>query len=340
MLRWSGLVLTLTLSFAAQANASAGSNELFPEMTFDFGAVPRSAKIEHVFALNNPYDQELHIAWVRSSCGCTLPRAEKDVVPPHGKGAIVAEFNTRSFTGQHGATVIVLIDRPIVTEIRLNVKGYIRTDVVVDPSQVNFGTVDEGAGAERKFNVDYAGRPDWKILEVKSGLPAVSTSLKEVRRAAGRTSYEVTVRLAADAPAGYLREQLTLVTNDHRATEFPVIVEARVAPELAVSPSTLMLGIVQPGQSVTRQLVIRAKRAFKVVSLSSMGEAADPEVGTYTFGAAADQAKAVHVVPVTFTAGKQSGKVAQRIRIETDLDTHGTVEIQVLGDVAAPLAGK
>lgn len=329
----------LILGFAAQAAAGGGPDQMFKEMTHDFGAVPRSAKVEHVFVMHNPYDQPLHIAAVRTSCGCTMPRAEKDSIPPHGQTGIIAEFNTRAFTGQHGATVIVVVDQPVYTEVRLNVRGYIRTDVVLDPSLVNFGTVDEGTAAERKFTLDYAGRADWKLLEIKSGLPGVSTSFKETSRAGGRCAYEVTVKLADNAPAGYLHDQLTLVTNDNRAPQFGMIVEGRITPELAVSPSTLMLGIVQPGQTVTRQLVTRAKRPFKVVGLSSTG-AANAEVGTYTFGAAQDDAKPVHLVPVTFTAGKQPGKVAQHIRIETDLGTHGTAEIQVLGEVSSPLAGK
>lgn len=333
-----GMTVALALGFAIPASA-ADSNQLFTEMGHDFGLVPRAAKVEHVFVMHNPYNQPLHIAAVRTSCGCTMPRAEKDTIPPHGQGGIVAEFNTRAFTGQHGATVIVVIDQPFYTEVRLNVRGYIRTDVVLDPSEVNFGTVDEGAAAERKFTLDYAGRPDWKLVDVKSGLPGVTAACKETRRGGGRCSYEITVKLADNAPAGYLRDELTLVTNDNRTPQFGMVVEGRIVPELAVSPSTLMLGIVQPGQTVKRQLVIRAKRPFKVVGLSSTG-AANPDVGTYTFGATQDEAKAVHLVPVTFTAGKQPGKLAQHIRIETDLGAHGTAEIQVLGEVSSPLAGK
>jgi hypothetical protein len=145
--------------------------------------------------------------------------------------------------------------------------------------------------------------------------------------------YEVLVRLADSTPRGYLHDQLTLVTNDRRSPELPVIVEGRVTPELTVSPSALMLGILQPGQTVTKQLVIRAKRPFKVTGVNA-------EDGTFGFKPAQDEAKQVHLVPVTFTADGQPGKIAHRIRIETDLGSHGTAEIDVFGDVAAPLAGK
>jgi Protein of unknown function (DUF1573) len=327
---WS---LTLVLGTAGQLFADGWADKMFAERTHDFGPVPRAAKIEYSFPIKNVYKEDVHIAAVRSSCGCTLPRIEKDTLKTHEQGSIIAEFNTRGFFGQHGAHVTVVIDRPQYAEVHLDVKGYIRTDVVVDPGQVNFGTVEEGSAAERKITVEFAGRQDWKVLEVKPGSSAVTAQLKEVRRDAGRVSYELDVKLADTAPAGYLRDQLTLVTNDKRAPELAVVVEGRVTPELMVSPSSLMLGILQPGQTVTKQLVIRAKRPFRITSLQA-GDA------KFSYKLAADEAKPVHVVPVTFTADEQPGKIARRVRVETDLGAHGTAEIEVLGEVVAPLAGK
>jgi len=334
MLRRASLLFAVLFSMAGQALADGSwADKMFAERSHDFGPVPRAAKIEFKFPLTNLYKEDVHIAGVRSSCGCTLPRVEKDTLKSHEQGSIIAEFNTRAFLGQHGAHLTVTIDRPYYAEVQLEVKGYIRTDVVVDPGQVNFGSVDEGAGAERKFTVDFAGRQDWQILDVKPGSPALNASIKETRRDAGRVSYEVSVRLADSTPTGYLHDQLTLVTNDRRSPELAVIVEGRVTPELSVSPSTLMLGIMQPGQTVTKQLVIRAKRPFKVTGLTA-------ETGTFSFKPSEDEAKTVHLVPVTFTADDQPGKIVRRILIETDLGSHGTAEIEVFGDVAAPLAGK
>jgi hypothetical protein len=333
MLRSASLLFAILFATTGQGLADIWADKMFAERSHDFGPVPRAAKIEFAFPLTNPYKEEVHIAGVRSSCGCTLPRVEKDTLKPLEHGSIIAEFNTRAFLGQHGARVTVTFDRPQYAEVHLEVKGYIRTDVVVDPGQVNFGAIDQGAAAERKFTVDYAGRSDWKILEVKPGSPAVTASLNETRRDAGRVSYEVVVRLADSTPVGYLRDQLTLVTDDRRSPALAVIVEGRVTPELTVSPSALMLGIMQPGQAVTKQLVIRAKRPFKVTGLHA-------DEGTFSFKPAQDEAKQVHLVPVTFTADNQPGKVVRRIRIETDLGPHGTAQIEVFGDIAAPLAGR
>jgi hypothetical protein len=269
---------------------------------------------------------------VRSSCGCTLPRVEKDTLKTYEKGAIVAEFNTRAFLGQHGAHLTVTIDKPYFAEIHLDVRGYIRTDVVVDPSQVTFGAVDQGVATDRKITIEYAGGQEWKVLEVKPTAPYLTAAVKELRREPGRVSYELNVKLADNAPIGYLRDAVVLTTNDGRAKELPIVVEGRVTPELSVSPSNLMLGVLQPGQSVTKQLIIRAKRPFQITDIKS-------DAGEITFKAPS-AAQQVHVAPVTFTAGSQPGKINGRITVETDLGSKVTADVQIIGEVTSPLAGK
>ena len=72
------------------------------------------------------------------------------------------------------------------------------------------------------------------------------------------------------------------------------------------------MGIVQPGQAVTKLLVVKGARPFRVLSITCEDKA-------FKFGAAGGEAKLVHVIPVTFVAGNTEGKVTKTIRIVTDL---------------------
>ena len=81
---------------------------------------------------------------LRTSCGCTTPRVENPSLKTYEKGAIVAHFNTDTFQGPHGATITVTIDKPYYAEVQLQVKGYIRTDVLVEPGSVQFPSIDQG----------------------------------------------------------------------------------------------------------------------------------------------------------------------------------------------------
>jgi hypothetical protein len=333
-MRRSGVLFAFAMCLVCTATASAQqwADKMFAERSHDFGQVPRAAKVEFPFVITNLYAADIHIAAVRASCGCTQPRIEKDTLKPNEKGAIVAAFNTRAFTGQHGARVTVTIDRPQWAEVVLDVKGYIRTDIVLDPGQVNLGSVPTGQTVEKIIRIDHAGRNDWKITDVASNSPYLTASTKEISRTRDRVSYELDVQLKEGAPIGYLKDQLQLSTNDQRAKQFPVIVEGLIVSDLTVSPAALMLGNVQPGQTITKQIVVKGLKPFKIVDIHCDNPA-------FTFQPSAD-AKSVHLVPVTFQAGREVGKIAGNIEIVTDLGENKTAQLTVLGQVSEPLAGR
>lgn len=174
----------LVACVTATASAQEWAEKMFKEKTHEFGSVARAAKVEYAFEMVNPYKEDVHITSVRASCGCTLPRIQKDTLKSWEKGAIIAEFNTRAFSGQRGARVTVTIDKPFPAEVQLQVHGYIRTDVVVDPGEVALGQVPTGSGAEKTVTIDYAGRSDWQILGVQPNSPFLHADVKEVSRQA------------------------------------------------------------------------------------------------------------------------------------------------------------
>jgi hypothetical protein len=327
------LGVVLAVSFcAANASAQQWAEKMFPTRSHDFGAVPRAAKVEFPFVLTNLYADDLHIASVHASCGCTQPRIVKDTLKANEQGAIVAEFNTRAFSGQHGARVTVTIDRPRYAQVVLDVKGYIRTDVVLDPGQVNLGSVAQGGTAAKKIHIEHAGRADWKITGVTSNSPFLAASVTETSRSNGRVAYDLDVQLNEGAPAGYVKDELQVTTNDQRATQFPVIVEGLIVSELTVSPSPLLFGTLQPGQSVTKQVVVKGAKPFKIVDVRCDNPA-------FSFKTS-EEAKVLHLVPITYQADTATTKFSQKIEFVTDLAEGKAAELSAVGQISAPLAGK
>jgi hypothetical protein len=130
------------------------------------------------------------------------------------------------------------------------------------------------------------------------------------------------------AKPGYINERLTLVTNDRRASsqQIPLLVEGLVVAPLAVTPSPLYLGDIEPGQKITRQLAIRGQQAFKVLNVE-----APSGIEGFTFKVA-EQEATVHLITVTFTPS-EPGKFEQKLRIATDMVGHEAIECTVLGTV-------
>lgn len=314
MVRALSLACLLCTLLGSDASGQTWAEKMFQERQHDFGDLARGAKAEWRFELTNLYTEDVHVAAVRSSCGCTSLRIEKDSLKTHETGAIVATINTDRFLGQKGATVTVTFDKPSFATVQLHTRAYIRSDVVFQPGSVQIGAVAQGATVDREVEVAYAGRPDWQVLEVVSGNPHLSATVKEVARAGGQVRYRLCVHLDGRAPAGYLQEHLVLRTNDRNRTEVPVLVEARVEPPIVISPASLFMGAVEPGQSVTKTIVLRGSAPFRVLSIGCNG-------GSFRFDmpAGESEAKMIHVIPVTFTGSQTGGRWEQTIHVETDL---------------------
>ena len=312
MMRKFPLSLLVVAAIVATVQAQDWAQKMFETKNHDFGTIARAAKAAFAFELTNLYLEDVHIASVRASCGCTTPRIEKETLKTYEKGAIIAHINSQTFLGNQSATITVTIDKPLYAEVQLHVKVYVYSDVLLEPDSVAFGSVGRGTPIERTIRVRYSGRSDWQVVEVKSNNPHLTGTVAETPRQGNQTVYDLKVVLDKDAPVGYLNEYLWLVTNDPQTKQIPVLVEGQVQADISVSPASLFLGLLQPGQSVTKQIVVRGQKPFRIASIQGdckCLQATAPK---------GEEAKSLYLVPITFTAGEKAGKITQTVRIETD----------------------
>ena len=258
----------LLLASAATAPAQEWAKKMFTTTSHDFGNVAKGGKAQFKFTFKNIYEEPVHVASVRSSCSCTLPEASKSDLKTWETSDIVANFNTNAFLGSHSATITVTFDKPYLAEVQLQVNGNIRGDVVLQPGAVELGTIDAGQGGEKKISVTRTGRSDWTISDVRSANTNFEVEVQEQQRSAVNVTYDLTVRLKPTAPVGYINDQLVLVTNDVEAPQIPVDVEGRVVAEVTATPMSLSLGALAPGQSITKNIVVRSKRPLKITGVA------------------------------------------------------------------------
>jgi hypothetical protein len=313
MLRLQTSCWLIVLFMAASCSAQEWADKMFETRSHDFGTVARGAKAEYAFQLTNLYLEEVHIASVRTSCGCTTPRIENETLKTYEKGAIIAHINSESRLGQQGATLTVTIDRPFYAEVQLNVKVYVYSDVLLEPASVVLGSVWQGNAVERTIRVRYTGQADWQVLEVRSGNPHLTGTVRQTAREVGSIAYDLKVVLDKSAPAGYANEYIWLITNDPYTQYVPIPVEGQVQAAVSVSPTSLFLGVVQPGQSITRQIAVQGQRPFRITSIR-----ADSDCLKLTIPKEREP-KTLYLVPITFIAPGKAGPVAPTIQIETDL---------------------
>ncbi|QDU88783.1 hypothetical protein Pla175_21660 [Pirellulimonas nuda] len=295
---------------ATVANAQQWALDMVDSTDHDFGAVARGSDTVYKFEITNKYKEDVHIAGVSSSCGCTSPSIENNTIKTWEKAYVVAKFNTRTFTGLHSATLTVRIDQPFPAQIQLRVHGNIRGDVVFEPGSINFGTVDQGATPEVRSRVNFAGRSDWRIEDVKSESGDIEVELVERQRYAGSVNYDLVVRLKESASPGYLKHQLALITNDRNAPRIPLDVEGRVMPAISAAPENLQFGEVAVGETGSKRFLVRGKQPFKIAQI-----ACDDDWFQFSTD---ENASDKHVVDVRFYAKEESGPVKRSIVVTTD----------------------
>jgi hypothetical protein len=219
-------------------------------------------------------------------------------------------------------------------EGQVRVDGNIRSDIVFTPGAVKFEGVDQGSPAEQKVTVSYSGRSNWKVVDVRGASDALEVELTQTQKYSGRVSYELLVRLKDTASAGYFNEQLVLVTNDQENPRVPIYVTGNIVSQISVNPEPLMLGSVMRGQQVSRKLIVRGKKPFKIVQITS----SEPALQFKTDEASSDK----HIVDVVFDANGAAGDVKIPISITTDLgekfSTSVTAYATIVGDAAQPTA--
>jgi len=201
----------------------------------------------------------------------------------------------------------VVFDKPRYAEVQLKITVSIRGDILLEPSGLDYGEVEQGAEASRTLTVTHFGNADWEIIDVLANTEHIECELGERVRSGSRVSYPLTAKLNARMAAGSLGTQLMLVTNDPGAEKIPVMVEGSVRPLVSVAPASLYLGSLRPGQSISKRLVVRAPKPFHI-------EAINTDCDCFDFSYATGEAKTLHLVPVILAEGHIHRSLGQRPR--------------------------
>ena len=335
---WIAVLSISALAWTPSVQAQDWARAMVKETAHDFGVVATGAKVEHRFILENIYEEDANIKSVTSSCGCSIPQVNRKLLKTWEKAEILVTLDTRGFRGWKDATITVDLDKPFTAEVQLHVHAYIRTDIVVQPGAVSFGSVAQGEKAEQTVSIGYAGRDDWRLVKLECANPAIQARAVETQRSAGQVTYSMAVTLTPGASPGYFRDQLVLVTNDYdvRAARVPVTVEGLVISALSVQPSSLLMGVVQAGQPVTRPVIVQGRAPFRILAVH-------PSDARFQCKIPAGESKRVHVLPVTFLANQAeavAGPVNGKLRIETDLSGANAVEVGVSVQVMSAAAAQ
>lgn len=292
---------------AADVSQLNWAQKMFERQNVEFGVVARGAECTMRLKVKNIYQETIYFRNVSTSCGCSAAKPSANEIPSGQEAYIELSMDTKRFMRKKDSAALITLAEPtkgLIQEVRIPLSVYIRTDVVLTPGSVNFGAVEEGTAAERKIDVQYAGRPDWQIKSITSPRSYITAEAVEKKRDnLGTVAYDIIVKLAADAPKGAQREMLTIITDDTANPEVPLQLDAIVESEYSITPDLLALGVLNAGQTKTVNVVVRGRKPFKIEKI----ECGNP--GDLFKVALPPAEKQVHVLPLTFTAPTAAGEI-------------------------------
>ena len=308
----------------ASASADAWTDALFPETSHDFGMVPRGVKVKHDFLLVNRLSEPITIVNLRPSCGCTSGKAHSSTVAPGQTTVIEAEMDTRNFVGPKATVLFVTLITASgrEAEARLAVSSHILSDIVLNPGAIDFGTVKRGQPATQVLTIDRINSPDWRFTRMVSATRSLNAQLVETGRKEGSVSYSLSVSLKPDAPAGLLRDELRLISNDPETPSIPIMVSGVIRGDLTAAPSVLSLGQVHSSAGAQGRFVVRSSRPFAIRSIEGAGDG-------FMTSSPDGTRQPTHVVTVAYKPedGTTAGDIRRVFRVHTDLPDEPSLDL-------------
>lgn len=310
------------------------AQSLFSENGINFGPVPRGAKVRHNFVLTNRLNEVITILDVRASCGCTSGQASASQVAPGGQAVIEAQMDTRNFTGVKATTLTVTL----VTasgqqgEARFGVQSNILPDVVLNPGSVDFGLVAKGATPQQVVSIERLGNPNWqftRLIASEAFCRVVDAKLQPSYRNNQGVGYNLVVSLKPDAPAGLVRDEIRLLTNDPQTPNVPILVTAQIQGSLTATPASLSLGNITSAAGAQGRYIVRANRPFTIREILGNGDG-------FTLTAPDATPRTLHVLTLAFSpeATTMRGDLRHTFRVVTDLADEAPIDLTATARVA------
>jgi len=307
---------------------SSWADPLVDVKKLDFGVIATGSEAVKVVTIENTTQYPVQISSISTGCRCAeVGQPGKTLLQPGEQTTLEVRMNTRSFKGQRDTSLSIYFDAPQFAEVRIPISAYIRTDVVFEPGKVDFGKLDFLAGKTTTVRIAYAGRPDWKIKDVRITSKELTAVLRETARAGGTVAYDLDMTLAPETKPGKIRDIVTLVTDDASNPYVPLIVEANIVPDITINNPSIAIRSLKPGQTTIVRLTVQGNKPFLIedVDCQKMNDCFEVKMS--------DTENKIQIVEMQFTAPDKPGKFNEEMIVRVK-GREETLKFTVSGSIS------
>ncbi len=249
-----------TLTIGLLANA-IGIPLITVEPThLEWGTIPLGQLVQRSVALRNPGSADLLVSAIEcDNPAFSVSGATIFALAPRATKVLTVAFNADAM-GLFDATLTIQSNAEgnaaVAVTLSASVIGL--SDINIEPTQIDFGTVTLGQAAQRTLTVHNAGTADLTVFAIELAGGSFDLSGDTSFTLAPGGSQSVTVSFGPETPGAH-ETTLTIKCSDHNQPAWVVVVSGAAlgVPRLAVEPLTLDFGTVALGQSSQRILTLR-----------------------------------------------------------------------------------
>jgi hypothetical protein len=262
-------------------NSKARVSYEFGSEIINFGRVMQGDVLKHAFALTSSGEEDLVIKQAKPTCGCTvaqlmvqdsegqmIPYQFGQPIPPGRKIEIGATLTTANKRGHAGSKINVFTNDPRGQTI-LSLEADVEPFFNVTPPSINFQTLTQKDTATEKLSISTTKGQRTKLAALAENLPqGLKIDLRPLDAdaeekatrwelvatagpglAEGNLAYSVTLRSDLPIPGGE-----KLPNGQPPSYEVNATVMGRVTGPVSFQPQFLSLGLLRPGQALSRTI--------------------------------------------------------------------------------------
>jgi hypothetical protein len=259
------LVLVSCVGLKAQ---DQGPRISCPEEVWDLGQVPQGQEYKHKFVVQNIGNSQLEIRQVVPSCQCAAAMPERNRLEPSEETYVEVSLRTLTYTGNLHKTVTIQSNDATKPQVQLQIRAEVMPPYYVVPATLELGSFSKAEASKRvpfKIIISRGSTVTIKGMTPTSELLKLEAEGSWEEAADGTKSKTYYVQYAKGAPVGLLRESIWIDTDLAVKPRINLVAVGSVEGEVTVSPATLNLGRVKPGDSVTTPFIVSKTGAADLI---------------------------------------------------------------------------
>lgn len=327
----------LSLVFAGLLAASAAwsqtqtiaSAEVGQVVDIQLGVMAPDERRDLAFTIWNHTDRAFQSGNISTTCGCTRTSADVIAIPAGGSEEFHVTFHAPAEPTVRISQVWFQSVDPDEPRWGIRLTAEVRTDLSVDPAEVNIGAISIASSGEQTRELRVSNNTDSEVTIL--GLEATPEAFRAVASPefiAPHGTSTLVVTFTPPRETGQVMGQLTLRTSAENRPETHIPMRAQMTGRVEVEPDRAWFGFVPIGETRSVTLTLRgAEQAFAITGM-------DIDAPGLTAEAATAEGGIGHIVVHLDTEAAGAGIIDRTMIVHTNDPIEPLVRVNVLGMVS------